>query len=489
MLVYDIGNKTKMSEQITPAQQGPSASNLVPQVSPHETADMGYLAGLPRCGAGDRIVIGPDASLYPMEDLGRQTKSPDGTTFQVVLEGAIPTNLGEDGQVNDANNFAVISAKRPSDGSVAYAIIGLEPREDGGMRIIPGAEGHWLKPTSPLAKIGRLSTDEYIDPAKIWGEGGHHGPATSRSHVGFSFDTEGMLTVDVLGGNGMWAKTGQQLLRDAEAQQGHASLELHEAISPDPAHRFEAVENDPVFRALSEPFKMRLKEIEDAHKAHIADADAALSRAATLGPAKYDEANRARSAAYSALAEAQQPTRQAYRDAVLPYLAARRELFRDDSAAGYDQPGEAHFDAGRQGVVSRLGKEISWKMNTTHQGNNVYGSRNPKLGQIVPPTGATWRGVPGGLAYVNGEQVSTNELALRLAADMVAGTGGSYDLPVTYYRDTGAEAGLKGNLSGRMPVYRIREGVEYVIASRLVYGNDSALIGAQEIDPQTYAWR
>jgi hypothetical protein len=130
MLVYDIGNKTKMSEQITPAQQGPSVSNLVPQVSPHETADMGYLAGLPRCGAGDRIVIGPDASLYRRS--WQANKITRRHYFSVVLEGAIPTNLGEDGQVNDANNFAVISAKRPSDGSVAYAIIGLEPREDGG---------------------------------------------------------------------------------------------------------------------------------------------------------------------------------------------------------------------------------------------------------------------------------------------------------------------------------------------------------------------
>ena len=467
----------------------PAAANLAQTAStPQEQLELEHMFSLDKLQTGAAYDINPDVSLYPSEDINQPSVLQDGTTVTVVAEVGIPTKWdGPREKLVGALNFAVLACKTPEN-TIYYAMAGLQSDENGKMAIAPSSSPQWLDPHAGGLRLGRKNEEHFVDATAMWPKAEGYGNATSREHITFTANPDGSLRMSAEGGNGTWAKFGSaEKVQDSPASQPE-DVRPVDALVPSKELRFQAIEDDPAFQTIAAPFKAKLDEIRHAHSADIARADAALSDAASRGPQAYSAAMAERTKAYAALTEAQRSTREAYRQAILPYVSARRELFSNDIQPGYNQPGEAQYDQTKQGVVSKGGTGVSRRLpGFTRLGNATYTSETPKLGQLVLPRGATWQGAGGGYAYINGEQKSTSELITQLAADMVAGTGAGYDLPVTYYRDIAAEEELSDGLKGTMPVYRIHEGLAYVVASRLVYGNDKALYSAQQIDPRTLA--
>lgn len=480
-----------MSEQYPQNGQGPAAANLtVPTHVSLEQDSFAYMAGrLEACEVGGTYTISPDTSIYPSADIGQPSTLQDGTTISVVAEVGIPTTADREKQINGGLVFAVLACRTPA-GRVFYALSGLAPDKSGKMAIANGNSPQWINPEVGELHVGRSTEENHVKAGGMWGASGMYGPVTSRTHVTFRSGSDGSLTMETKGRYGTCAKFGS---REGAPGAGHAAhkemISRSETITPTHELRFQPAEDDPVFQALAAPFKAQLEAVERKHKDAIARADAGLSAAASAGPAAYDKASSVRTAAYRALAEEQSPIRAQLKEASIPYLLARRDLFRGDNAPGYNNHGQAQYDHTKQGVISKGGKQVSRRINTTRNGEGVYASDTPKLGQLVLGQGLTWRGVPNGYVYIGGEQISADQLIIDLAADMVSGRGANYDLPVTYYRDESADAGLEKNLRGSMPVFRVHEGAAYVIASRLVFGNDKALYGAQQIQPRIFAGR
>lgn len=165
-------------------------------------------------GVDSSHTISPDASIYSPGTIGLPDGFDDGSKLNVVAELAMPSKPGSDGNFDDFQSIVVVSKQWP-DGKVAYAVGGLIPDEQGGMKSAPDANPVFLSHVDQIsASIGR-GGDKAENPAgivpsnRLWGETGRYGDTVSNVHVRLNLNPDNTLTIETPGRNGTWGTVGK----------------------------------------------------------------------------------------------------------------------------------------------------------------------------------------------------------------------------------------------------------------------------------------
>ena len=474
---------TEVHEQI-------SSSPVTDPTLASQRAELGRLGELETLRVGGEYTVEPGASLYPMEDIGMASQSPDGTKFTVAAEFGIPVGLDEKQHPNRFKFFAVVSVTSPQ-GEHAFTVLGLFPGENGA-ETTAHQSNEWLyKGQQNSLAIGRGHTGDTVDAVKLWGEGGTYGGSVSRRHVELNLADDGKLVVKTHGANGTWGEMGK--LNGAEATDGRsnsqaASEQSKEQLTPTTELRFEPVEKDPVFKKISDPFTEALDKIYQEQAQTLARLTVELTNAR---PGGWDAESKVRSKiddVRKKIAVEQQPIRDKYESAVKPYLEARLTLFKKDTLPGYAHDGQARYDHASGTVKSSASKVISRQNpNLTRQGNATYSSETPRLGQLLPPARNS-KTPDWALSHAAGTKkneetgvFTTSSLhVVDLAAAMLAGNFKGSDQPIVI-RKAGEDAKytLANGLQDKVPLYEVVLGNHRIAAERLIKGNDETLHGVE----------
>ncbi|HWT55973.1 MAG TPA: hypothetical protein VN031_02995 [Candidatus Microsaccharimonas sp.] len=209
--------------------------------------DQQRLAGLEQVPQGAQVVS-PEASLYPIENIGNASTLPDGTKLNVIAELAIPNGgtVIDDEVVPQHRFMAVVSAQNQD--KTAYALIGLQPDEQGNMRGIKTEQPVWLHGVGATAVIGRAASDDKIAASRLWNQD-TYADDVSRRHLVFQVTEQG-LQIENAGSNPTFGKTGEAPTRDEALDQTQPrNIELAKHAASDTAKKQEALRDDRLIDA------------------------------------------------------------------------------------------------------------------------------------------------------------------------------------------------------------------------------------------------
>lgn len=234
--------------------------------------------------------------------------------------------------------------------------------------------------------------------------------------------------------------------------------------------RYKPIYEDRAFQQLSAPYEARLQGVHDMYKPRLQQVQRQIEQArAAQEPYSYDELSRVEKAYARELAEA----RDAYEEAVKPYLAKRLEFYRDDRGAGYTQPGLLHFDRATRSIFSGRKKVGNLYMRRHNDRGVANMTAGITLGQITLPVRfQSWSGSNGGKTnHKTGLQTTSTRHIVDLAAAMVAGKFGEEYETIELAPDPYASELIDDpQLRGTVPMYKVVRGNHRIAAHRLLYG-------------------
>lgn len=458
-------------------EQTPDKNIVDPQ-----QAEKNRLNTLDTLRTGASYTINPAMSLYPTEEIGQPSVVADGDKLRVAAEFAVPREVGSDGRISRFDFFAVISSENKG----AYAIAGLEPDENGTMRMTTFDPSNWLYPGGPTQLIiGRDIANGVHNPNKIWGSGKGYGPATSRKHIEFTLNPDGSLTAATLGANGSWGEFGHE--RESSEREP-AALRQSQEVQLSKDLRFKPIEADPKYMELSRPYRDALNAIDEKYKEARARLEIAYQHDQQGGRSREHDILDQRQQLFQKIATEQAPIRKQFEAVLKPYLDERLQLFDGDKAAGFMHEGQL-VDGGRE-VKSAGGKQVSRAFNTTRNGNLMFADANPYplYGQLLMDGRDNSWGASRTAQKTDDErggQTTSAQRVVDIAAAMLAGTFTGSRQPIQYRKAEMSDFTNRSLTSDS--IYRLQQEVNFyvitlgahrVMAARLIRGLDAPLTGA-----------